>query len=150
VAELGAHEMNPRTLADVDKDQHRLGGQIAQARRRAGLTQKELGDRIGVSLGQVVKLENGVLDPITMLPQIAAAVGQPVETLSVSGLLTEALEHERPESSADQFGSAITKLEEEIRALTVRLDAQQKALADLTATLQKRRSRFPRRSRDLI
>jgi transcriptional regulator with XRE-family HTH domain len=130
--------MDPRPLTDTDKVHRRLGDRIAQARRHAGLTQKELAERIGTSLGQVVKLEEGVVDPVPMLSQIAAAVGQPVESLAVPGLSTDALTEKRSERPADLLASRISKLEDEIRALTAQLADRDRALAELAATLESR------------
>lgn len=55
-----------------------VGQRIRQGRKRAGLTQQTLGDRIGVSYQQLQKYENGK-DRIAVdrLSQIAGALGVP-------------------------------------------------------------------------
>jgi transcriptional regulator with XRE-family HTH domain len=60
-------------------DRRELGERISTARRRAGLTQRELGDRIGLSLWQVERMEsgNGDFDSAVVLPRIAEATKQP-------------------------------------------------------------------------
>lgn len=50
----------------------KIGGQIAALRKAKGLTQSELGDRIGVSFQAVSKWERGeTLPDITLLPDLA-------------------------------------------------------------------------------
>ena len=51
------------------------GRRIAQARRRAALTQTELGERIGLSLWDVERLEDGAADPSRHLGPIARVTG---------------------------------------------------------------------------
>ncbi len=55
-----------------------LGSRIALARRRAGLTAKELGRRIGLSLWHVQRLERDAVDATPHLLAIADATGRPV------------------------------------------------------------------------
>lgn len=40
-------------------EEYRIGGAIREARKKQGLTQEELGQRMGVQRAQVSKLENG-------------------------------------------------------------------------------------------
>jgi DNA-binding XRE family transcriptional regulator len=59
------------------------GGWIAQARRKAGLTQKQLADRLGVQQSQVSRIErNPDRTTVRTLTRIAAALG-----VDVSGVL---------------------------------------------------------------
>jgi transcriptional regulator with XRE-family HTH domain len=130
--------VNPETLTEAEKVQRRLGGRVAQARREAGLTQKQLADRIGTSLGQVVKLEDGVLAGVPMLSRIAAATGHSVESFAVPGLSVEVLIPQRSEQPADLLFSRIAKLEDEVRTLTEQLGQRDRALAELEAALEHR------------
>jgi UDP-N-acetylglucosamine 1-carboxyvinyltransferase len=58
-----------------DQTQH-TGQMIREARLKAGLTQKELGERMGVSESAINKLENSKHAPtLTTLERIAEAVG---------------------------------------------------------------------------
>lgn len=52
------------------------GHQLAQARRDAGLTQRELADRLGISLWSLTELEQGRGDLGTLLPAITDATGK--------------------------------------------------------------------------
>lgn len=49
---------------------------IKEARLKAGLTQKELGERLGVSVSAITKLENRKNSPtVETLERIAGAIG---------------------------------------------------------------------------
>jgi transcriptional regulator with XRE-family HTH domain len=50
---------------------------VATARREAGLTQKELADRMGVSLWNVERMEEGQEDALARLDALAHATGKP-------------------------------------------------------------------------
>ncbi|MGE0480229.1 MAG: helix-turn-helix domain-containing protein [Phycisphaerae bacterium] len=58
------------------------GGELAAARRRAGLTQRQLGERLGVPQSQISRIER---DPdrstIRTMKRIAAALGVDVASL---------------------------------------------------------------------
>jgi len=59
-----------------------IGERIRNARRRAKLTQTELGKRAGYSLNGIAKIERGQSDPkITGLAAIANALGMPLSAL---------------------------------------------------------------------
>jgi transcriptional regulator with XRE-family HTH domain len=112
--------------SDVDQVRRRLGSRIGQARREAGLTQYELAERIGATLWQVVKVEDGDVDGTPMLPKIAGATGWSIEAL--------ALEH--GDEPADLLRSRVAKLEEDMRALTGQLADQGRRIAELTSELE--------------
>jgi len=58
-------------------DMHMVGNQIALLRKRKGLTQTELGQRLGISFQAVSKWERGETLPDTaLLPDLAEAVLQ--------------------------------------------------------------------------
>ncbi|WP_293685403.1 helix-turn-helix transcriptional regulator [Spirosoma sp. 48-14] len=53
---------------------------IKEARIKAGLTQKELGERIGVSVSAITKLENRKSAPaVSTLERVAKAIGKKLE-----------------------------------------------------------------------
>ena len=56
--------------------EHAVVQAIIDARKNAGLTQKELSERTGIAQGDISKLENGNANPsIRMLQRLAAAMG---------------------------------------------------------------------------
>lgn len=56
--------------------EHAVVQAIIDARKNAGLTQKELSDRTGIAQGDISKLENGNANPsIRTLQRLAAAMG---------------------------------------------------------------------------
>ena len=50
---------------------------ILDARRKRGLSQRELAERLAVPLGTVDRLEQGLLDPVDLLASLSEALGQP-------------------------------------------------------------------------
>lgn len=60
----------------VNRYMKELGQKIKQLRKRNELTQRMLGDKIGVTVSYISKLENGIDKPnLTMLSKIAEALG---------------------------------------------------------------------------
>lgn len=56
--------------------EHAVVQAIINARKNAGLTQKELSERTGIAQGDISKLENGNANPsIRTLQRLAAAMG---------------------------------------------------------------------------
>ena len=56
--------------------EHAIVQAIIDARRNAGLTQKELSERTGIAQGDISKLENGNANPsIHTLQRLASAMG---------------------------------------------------------------------------
>lgn len=68
-----------------------IGERIKAARKKAGLTQKQLGEKMGISYQAVAQWENDLRNPkIETLRAIANALGVPVSDLiSVEGYLNE-------------------------------------------------------------
>ena len=61
-------------------DTQKIGGQIATLRKQKGLTQNELGERLGVSFQAVSKWERGeTLPDITILPDMAKVLETTVD-----------------------------------------------------------------------
>lgn len=58
------------------------GHRVAQARKRAGLTQPQLADKVGVSRPTIARIEGGAHSPsVALALSIARELGEPVETL---------------------------------------------------------------------
>ncbi len=75
------------------------GDRVATARREAGLTQKELADRLGVSLWNVERLESAKGFPVARHDALARVTGKP------EGWFTEAGQPHGP-SNGDRAGDA--------------------------------------------
>ena len=76
-------EGNSGTFNDSDSDALRLGERMRRIRTALGLTQGELGEKIGLSADRVQKYENGFRKPkADMLRKIADALG--VETMALT------------------------------------------------------------------
>ena len=70
-------------------DYKAVGSQIARLRREKGLTQNDLGDRLGVSFQAVSKWERGETLPDTaILLDLAAALGTSVDLILTGGAQT--------------------------------------------------------------
>ena len=78
--EFGAIRSESRRMAE-DKAWEEYNAQILlDARKKAGLTQKELADRIGTDKGYISRLERGLITPsVSTLYRIASAMGLTVE-----------------------------------------------------------------------
>lgn len=62
--------------------EHELGVSLKEIRTRAGLTQAELADRVGVSRKTINTVENGVFVPSTLLAlKLAATLNKKVEDI---------------------------------------------------------------------
>ena len=60
--------------------EHAVVQAIIDARKNAGLTQKELSERTGIAQGDISKLENGNANPsLKTLQRLAAAMGKSVK-----------------------------------------------------------------------
>ncbi len=58
------------------------GNRVAQARKRTGLTQPQLAEKVGVGRATVARIEAGRQSPsVALALKIAREVGEPVETL---------------------------------------------------------------------
>jgi DNA-binding XRE family transcriptional regulator len=57
------------------------GHQVAHARRRAGLTQQQLAEKIGVGRATIARIEAGALPSVRIALAIGRALGEPVESL---------------------------------------------------------------------
>ena len=58
------------------------GGKVAEARRRAGLTQQQLADQVGAGRVTITRIENGGQTPsLDVALALARALGEPVEAL---------------------------------------------------------------------
>lgn len=87
---LNEQLQDPEFRAEYEalQPEHAIIQAIIDARRTAGLTQKELSERAGIAQGDISKLENGNANPsIKTLQRLAAAMGmtlkiefQPIST----------------------------------------------------------------------
>lgn len=124
--------MTAAARAEEDETRRRLiGGRVAQVRREAGLTQKELAERIGATLGQIVKLEEGRTDPSPLLPRVAAVTDRSVDLFG--GDPPREQTSRDTDSEVAVLASRIDKLEEDLRAIAGRLGNLQSSLASLHA-----------------
>jgi DNA-binding XRE family transcriptional regulator len=57
------------------------GHRVAQARKRAGLTQQVLAARVGVGRVAVARIEAGTVPSVALALRIARELGEPVEAL---------------------------------------------------------------------
>jgi transcriptional regulator with XRE-family HTH domain len=115
-----------------------LGVRIAHGRREVGLTQRELAERIGASLNQIVRLEDGRTDPSPCLAQIADAMGLPPERFGVTFADQPSMS---PPVQAPPPGPLpeVERLRQQAAELEVRLAEQAKAKArvsELEAALE--------------
>ncbi|MFJ7247691.1 helix-turn-helix domain-containing protein [Kitasatospora sp. NPDC098652] len=72
-AEARRARMRQETLAQI------RGHELAELRRKAGLTQKEVAGMMGVSQARVSQIEHGQVDSLDNLRAYAAAIGGEVE-----------------------------------------------------------------------
>ncbi len=61
------------------------GHRVAQARKRAGLTQPQLAAKVGVSRPTIARIEGGHSPSVTIALAISRELGQPVEALFGGG-----------------------------------------------------------------
>jgi putative transcriptional regulator len=62
------------------------GHRVAQARKRAGLTQKQLAERVGVGRVAIARIEGASTSPsVALALAISRELGEPVETLFGGG-----------------------------------------------------------------
>ncbi len=67
----------------------KISESIRNARKKAGLTQKELGERLGVSAAMIAQYENGQRNPKNeTIQKIATALDVPVSSLT-NGIVTQ-------------------------------------------------------------
>jgi len=57
------------------------GQRVAEARHRAGLTQQQLAEAVGVGRVSIARIEAGTAPSVTIALEIARATGETVETL---------------------------------------------------------------------
>ena len=75
---LQEHLQDPEFRKEYEalQPEHAVVQAIIDARKNAGLTQKELSERTGIAQGDISKLENGNANPsIRTLQRLAAAMG---------------------------------------------------------------------------
>lgn len=61
-----------------------VGGRVAKARARAGMSQQQLANRLGVGLEAVSRMERGVAEAtVSRLAELSAILGCPVHDLTL-------------------------------------------------------------------
>lgn len=87
---------HPPTADDLEqrqafREQIEIAGMIYQARDRAGLSQRQLADRVGATASVICRLENGDYygHSMAMLRRIADALGQRVQVRFVPASQSE-------------------------------------------------------------
>lgn len=120
-------------MDELDRIDVEIGRRIREARARAGLTQRELGDRIGVTFQQVQKYEGGRSRlAVAMLCRVADALQVTPPSL-VSGLLGDLA------GSSDALSASERELVAAYRALGA--DRQRAALLALLQAFAPRAGR---------
>ena len=72
----------PVYIEDETSSAYRVGNRIRRIRSEKGITQAELGERVGLNADRVQKYENGARKPkAEMLQRIAAALGVSLQAL---------------------------------------------------------------------
>lgn len=61
------------------------GHRVAQARKRAGLTQQQLAERVGVGRVAVARIEGGTVPSVALALRIARELGESAEALFGAG-----------------------------------------------------------------
>ena len=72
-------------MSDAGTESARMPNAIWEARRAAGLTEKALAERLGVSLWEVERLENGELDPSPYAEALERHTGRPRSSFRSNG-----------------------------------------------------------------
>lgn len=67
-------------------DDYRIGEAIKAERKKQGLTQEQLGERIGVQKSQISRIENGKGSTYSTLVRVFKALGARTATLELGGL----------------------------------------------------------------
>ncbi len=70
---------------EAEIEAHLIGQHIREARKSQNLTQKELGERLGVQTAQISKIENGRNITITTIVRVLNALGLSAD-FSIQGL----------------------------------------------------------------
>lgn len=74
-----------RELFDAEVEAALIGASIKEARKSQNLTQKELGERVGVQSAQISKIESGRNLTMTTIIRVLNALGLKAE-FSIAGL----------------------------------------------------------------
>lgn len=75
----------PRNEYEAEIEAHLIGQHIREARKSQNLTQKELGERVGVQTAQISKIENGRNLTIATIVRVLNALGLSAN-FSIQGL----------------------------------------------------------------
>lgn len=75
VDELAEHDPLVRSRITAAVERRELARRLARRRRRAGMTQAEVADRMGTSQGQITRFESGADTRLSTVSRYAAAIG---------------------------------------------------------------------------
>jgi DNA-binding XRE family transcriptional regulator len=70
----------------AELDAYRLGEAVREARKKQNLTQKQLGERVGVGEAQISKIENGKASTLGTINRVFRALGATSGTLDLGSL----------------------------------------------------------------
>lgn len=65
---------------------YRIGQAVREQRKKQNLTQKQLGEKVGVGVAQISKIENGQAATLTLIDRIFTALGATSFTLDFGKL----------------------------------------------------------------
>lgn len=82
---IGKCGTKERDEYEAEIEAHLIGQHIREARKSQNLTQKQLGERIGVQTAQISKIENGRNITITTIVRVLNALGLSAD-FSIQGL----------------------------------------------------------------
>lgn len=82
---IGKRGTVERDEYEADIEAHLIGRHIREARKSRHLTQKQLGERIGVQTAQISKIENGRNITISTIVRVLRALGLTAD-FSIQGL----------------------------------------------------------------
>jgi transcriptional regulator with XRE-family HTH domain len=119
---------------------------ILDARRKRGLSQRELAEQLAVPLGTVDRLEQGLLDPADLLAPLSKVLGQPMSLL-LNGLGNEedlAILEVRLRD-VDRGMAALAREREELGRRSASLDERELAQLNDAALLEARAADLERR-----
>lgn len=82
---IGKRGTTERDEYEAEIEAHLIGRQIREARKAQNLTQKQLGERLGVQTAQISKIESGRNITIATIVRVLNALGRSAD-FSIQGL----------------------------------------------------------------
>lgn len=124
------HSATARTAVPMTPDERsyfqRLGARVADARRRADLTQVQLANALGISQPQLAFYEVGRRRvPVSMLPALARVLATPIEAL----IGDDGAQGAAPATPRRTRRGPVSRLEQQLDAIARLPKAKQKIVA---------------------